>query len=98
MPLTITVAQLSQAVGLTVAGSPGPPHLAIVTRQLAVAEARIEMYAADAPDDVKNEAAIRFVGYLLDAPPAPRTPVNAFTHSGAKEMLSPWHEFAVAKV
>ena len=63
MALTLTVSQLSQAVRLTVTGSPAPPYLAIVTRQLAVAEDIIEAYANDdCPDDVKNEAAIRFVG------------------------------------
>ena len=62
------IAQLSQAIRLTVTGSPAPPYLAIVTRQLAVAEDTIEAYANDdCPDDVKNEAAIRFVGYLLEA-------------------------------
>ena len=96
MPLTITVAQLAEAVRLTVAGSPAPPFLAILTRQLAVAEARIEGYAVDAPDEVKNEAAIRFVGYLLEAPTAARTPQNAFVNSGAQALLSDWHDLAGA--
>ena len=38
----------------------------------------------DAPDDVKNEAAIRLVGYWLDRPPTP----NAFSLSGAQGLLS----------
>ena len=37
MALTLTVAQLSEAVRLTVSGSPAPPYLAIVTRQLSTA-------------------------------------------------------------
>ena len=99
--MALTVAQLSQAVGLTVTGSPEPPHLAIVTRQLAVAEHRIELYAPDAPPDVKDEAAIRLVGYLLDAPPYPRStyaPADAFRASGARELLAAWHEPAAATV
>ena len=96
MPLTISVAQLSQAVRLTVTGSPAPPYLAILTRQLAVATAQIELYAPDADDDTKNEAAVRMVGYLLDAPTANpsrnvSTPESAFRNSGAKGLLSPWH-------
>ena len=96
MPLTISVAQLSQAVRLTVTGSPDPPFLAILTRHLAVAEARIERYAEDAPDGVKDEAAVRFVGYLLDAPPVAATGStargsDAFSNSGAKALLSDWH-------
>ena len=45
MALTLTVAQLSEAVRLTVSGSPAPPYLAIVTRQLAAATEIIEGYA-----------------------------------------------------
>ena len=48
MPVTLTVAQLSEAVRLTVSGSPAPPYLAIVTRQLATATEIIEGYALDA--------------------------------------------------
>ena len=95
MPLTITVAQLSQAVRLTVTGSPAPPYLAILTRQLGVAEGVIESYVNDdCPDDVKNEAAIRMVGYMLEASPAARNPQNPFSYSGAKALLSRWHELA----
>ena len=103
MALTITVAQLSQALRLTVTGSPAPPYLAIITRQLAVAESQIEAYATAAPDDTKNEAAIRMVGYLLDAPTANpsrnvSTPEGAFRNSGAKSLLANWHDQATAKV
>ena len=97
MALTISIAQLSQAVRLTVTGSPDEPYLAILTRQLAAAEAIIEGYAVDAPDDVKNEAAIQLVGYLLDAPKA-RTPQSAFINSGAQALLAPWHEIVSALV
>ena len=98
MPLTITVAQLSEALRLTVSGSPDVPYLGIVTRQRSVAESIIEDYAnVDCPDDVKNEAAIRIVGYLLDAPTG-RSPQDAFTHSGAKSLLSRWHDISTAKV
>ena len=97
MPLTITVAQLSEAVRLTVSGSPAPPYLAILTRQLAVAAAHIEEYAPDAPDAVANEAARLIVGHLLDAPPG-RTPQSSFSHSGAKALLAPWHLVGYEKV
>ena len=103
MALTITISQLSQALRLTVTGSPAPPYLAIITRQLAVAESEIEGYAPAAPDDTKNEAAIRMVGYLLDAPTANpsrnvSTPEGAFRNSGAKPLLARWHDQATAKV
>ena len=55
MALTLTVAQLSEAVRLTVSGSPAPPYLAIVTRQLAAATEIVEGYALDdAPDNVSR--------------------------------------------
>ncbi len=103
MALTITVAQLSEALRLTVTGIPAVPYLGIVTRQLSVAENQIELYAPTADDDTKNEAAIRMVGYLLDAPTANpsrnvSTPESAFRNSGAKGLLSPWQDVVAAKV
>ena len=103
MALTITLSQLSEAVRLTVSGIPGPPFLNILTRQLAVAESQIEAYATAAPDNTKNEAAIRMVGYLLDAPnvnPSRNvsTPEGAFRNSGAKALLSPWHDMVTGMV
>ena len=93
MPLTITVAQISQAVRLTITGSPGPPYLAIVTRLLAVAEDIIEDYANDdCPDDVKNEAAIMFVGYRLAEEQRRQRSNDPFVNSGAKALLSRWHD------
>ena len=98
MAVTITVAQLSQALRLTVTGSADPPYLAIITRQLAAATATIESYANDdCPDEVMNESVIRFVGYLLDAPAVNvsrnvSTPEGAMRNSGAKSLLAPWHD------
>ena len=98
MAVTITVAQLSQALRLTVTGSADPPNLAIITRQLAVATARIESYANDdCPDEVMDESAIRMTGYLLDSEPVNpsrnvSTPENSFRNSGAQNLLAPWHD------
>ena len=74
MTLTITIGELSAAVRVTTDPTSGPPepYLTEMTRHLAVAEASIDRYAEDAPDVVKNEAAVRFVGYLLEAPPVSR--------------------------
>ena len=98
MALTLTVAQLSQAVGETVTGSPGPPHLAILARQLVGAEQRIEVYAPDAPDETKNLAAIQMIGWLREAPFASRNPASAFVYSGARDLLAPWRVPVVATV
>ena len=70
------------------------PYLSLLTRQLAAATEIIEGYADAASDDIKNEAAIRLVGYWFDKPAAP----NGFPASGAQDILARWHEPAVAKV
>ena len=96
MPLTITTAQLAAAIRLTAdaAVSPPEPQLTILHRQLRVAESEIDGYAFAAPDDTKDEAAIRMIGYLYDAPAtalnnAPQA--NPFRFSGAMALLSRWH-------
>ena len=105
MALTITVAELAAAVRVTASAAtpPAEPQLSILHRQLRVAEALIEDYANAAPDDVKNEAAIRMVGYLYDAPPANpsrnvSTPESSFRNSGALALLSRWHSLEYARV
>lgn len=105
MPLTITIGELSAAVRVTTDPLSGPPepYLTEMVRHLAVAEASIDRYAEDAPDDVKNEAAVRFVGYLLEAPPVSRlgattSGTDAFSNSGAKALLSGWHTLGSERV
>ena len=105
MALTITVAELAAAARVTASATTAPaePQLSILHRQLRVAEALIEDYANAAPDDVKNEAAIRMVGYLYDAPPANpsrnvSTPESSFRNSGALALLSRWHSLEYARV
>ena len=97
---TLTVAQLAAALRITTNAGVTPPEpiLGILTRQLAVAESRIDLYAPEAPDDTKDEAAIRMIGYLYDAPPVSRNPGMAFVLSGARELLSSWHDLAAALV
>jgi len=94
MALTITIPQLSAAVRVTATETtPAAPHLTILTRQLAVADNLITQYVgADTtvPDEVKNEAAVLIVGYLLDAPPVSANPQSAFELSGAMALLAPW--------
>ena len=97
--------QSAAAVRVTTDPTSGPPepYLTEMTRHLAVAEASIDRYAEDAPDVVKNEAAVRFVGYLLEAPPVSRlgattSGTDAFSNSGAKALLSSWHTLGSERV
>lgn len=105
MALTITVSEVAVAVRVSTDPLSGPaePYLTEITRQLAVADGLITSYADDAPDDVKNEAAARLVGYLLEAPSFSNnvnisTPTDAFRNSGAKSLLSPWRAISTARV
>ena len=94
MAVTISIAQLSQAVRLSVTGSPDPPYLAILTRNLAVATELVEARAPLAPEDSQNKAVVQLVGYWLDAPPAApgRFGYNAWQNSGAAQVLAPFIE------
>ena len=95
MAVTLTAAQLAEAVGVssTTAG-----------RLLAAASALVERYAADAPHAISNEAAIRTAGWLAEQPSAAiraeteavistsyaPSMQSALRHSGAMALLSPW--------
>ena len=95
MAVTITVAELAEAIGT---------DAATATRLLAVATALVERYAPDAPDAVSNEATIRAAGWLAEQPAAAirsesegdirtsyaTTAMSALRHSGGQALLSPW--------
>ena len=105
MALTITIAELAVALRIITSPSGGvpEPHLGILTRLREVAERKIERYAPEASEATKNEAAVRLVGYLFEAPPVNpsrnvSTPEGAFRNSGAKELLSDSHVLGTVKV
>lgn len=93
--MTVTAQQLADETGADVARA---------TRVLPVAVARVERYAPAAPEDVRDEAVMRFGGYLLGSdfggvrsesigPREVEYVTNhgpAFRHSGAAGLLSPW--------
>ncbi len=91
--MAVTVAQLAQALRLSDGTeAPTEPELSILNRLLGVAEAHVELLAPDAPEAVKDEAAIRMAGYLWDAPTAARGDAfaNAWLNSGAGSLVSRW--------
>ena len=91
MAVTLTAAQVAEAIR---ADSNDADVLRDITRLIRPASALILRNAPAAPDDIHNEALIRLVGYLWDAPFVPsvgRTvTVNALAASGATALLSPW--------
>ena len=93
--MAISPADLAVEIGTT---------LERAERLLMVVSALVERYAPDAPEKVKDEAAIRSAGYLVEQPSASvrsestgdlrtsfaASSVSALRHSGALALLSPW--------
>lgn len=85
MAVSLSIAELSAAirVGNT------DPEKAEVTRLLGYAQAEINRFATQAiPQGIENEAAVRIIGYLYDAPTTAYA--NVLTNSGAAAMLLPY--------
>ena len=95
MALTLTAAELAEAIGVDSAAA---------ARLLPVAKALVTRYAPDAPAAISNEAAIRCAGWLAEQPNAAITSetegdirtsyaptmTSALRHSGGMALLSPW--------
>ena len=95
MALTLTAAELAEAIGVDSAAA---------TRLLPVATALVTRYAPAAPAPISNEAAIRCAGWLAEQPNASITSetegdirtsyaptmTSALRHSGGMALLSPW--------
>ena len=103
MTLTLTATELASAIGV---------EEPLAARLLGVADAMIERYAPGAPSAIKNESAIRFAGWLSEAPSSGArredvgdistsyspTMTSGFRTSGALALLAPWivHDAGVA--
>ena len=95
MAVTITAAQLAEAVGV---------DSTTATRLLAVATALVNRYVSAAPDAITNEATIRCAGWLAEQPSAAirsetegdvstsyaPSMQSALRHSGAMALLTHW--------
>ena len=120
MAVSITPADLRAALGIAEIPAPADEdandrterealnarNAAVANRLRAVIVAEVQRYAAGAPADVQDEAALRMAGYLFaDEPGAkvwrrfdldeavslePRAPGSALRLSGAATLLSPW--------
>lgn len=91
--MAVTVTQLSAALrvgdGVT---APAEPQLSVLTRLLGVATATVSRVAPDAPEAVRDEAAIRMAAYLYDQPPTVQGDryANAWRNSGAASLVARW--------
>ena len=91
--MAVTVIQLAAALrlgdGVT---APTEPLLGILTRLSGVADATVELLAADAPDAVRDEAIVRYASYLYDMPNAPPGDryAAAWRNSGAAALVAGW--------
>ena len=60
---------------------------------LETAKAFVAKQSPDAPQAVKNEAMLRFIGYLFEIGPTAHIDQSGiWTRCGAKGLLSPWTE------
>ena len=95
MAVTITAAQLAEAIGT---------DSATATRLLPVGTELVNRYAPSTPDAIANESCVRVCGWLAEQPAAAirsdkigdietdfaPTHLSALRHSGAMALLSPW--------
>ena len=91
--MAVTVTQVAGALRIGDGRlAPPEPIAGTLTRLLAVSQATVERRAPDAPEDVRDEAAIRMCGYLFDAPEAAGGDryASAFRNSGAYALVSAW--------
>ena len=91
MAVTLTVQDL--AFGLRLVASTtatiAEPMLGVLTRTLGAATALVEGYAAEAPEAIQNEAALRLASYLYDTPPGySQRSQNPLRDSGAIALLT----------
>lgn len=107
MAVTITAAQLAPRI----VGNPDD-HRELVEGVLAAATARVLRYAPAAPDEIHNEAVVRFAGYLAGSEfgGISETTVGqqsvtyttnhaaAFRNSGAAGLLAPWRTHRAGNV
>ena len=91
--MAVTLAQVTAALRLgDGVEEPVEPVRGILSRAMAVATALVEKNAPDAPEDIRDEAAIRVAGFIFDAPMAAQGDRFAFAwrSSGAAGLLAPW--------
>ena len=91
--MAVDVEQLSAALRIGDGTTATPePTLSILTRLLGVGQAFVELRADGAPDDIKDEAAIRMAAYLWDQPTAGAAGryADAWRYSGASALVARW--------
>lgn len=90
--MALTVTQLAAALRVgNGTDAPPEPINGILTRLEGAARAMVKKLCKDAPEAVVDEATIRVVGYLFDAPPQDGTRyAHAIRNSGALSLISPW--------
>ena len=94
--IDIEVSDLYEALRLGSKGDTIPESVEnILTRLLAMASAKIEVFAPDAPVAVKNEAAIRTVGWMYDSHRDDIITTSHFRSSGAENLLSEWRNITI---
>ena len=95
--MAVTIEGLFQAINIGDENTSLVPEIATrLSSLLAAAQARVEKASAsDTPQEIKDEAITRMVGYLHDRPHWSDTgngQASAYHHSGAGALLAPWRK------
>ena len=90
--MAVTLAELAAALRLGSGAEPAEPVRGILSRALSVGQSLVEQHAPAAPEDIRDEAAIRVAGFIFDMPTAAQGDryAFAFRSSGAAGLLAPW--------
>lgn len=91
--MAVTVPELAAALRLTDgSAAPAEPLNGILTRLAGVSDALVTEYAPDAPEVVRDQAAVQLAAYLFDQPNAGAGMrySTAFRSSGAASLLTRW--------
>ena len=96
--ITLNVNELYSAMRLGIeTNTVGPDETKLIERLKAMADAKIKVYAPKAPQDMINQAAIMFITYVHDTE-RESSVKNPFVASGARSILSPWHEYIAVPI
>ena len=89
--MAITASDLAIELRLSVDGEDlDDAQTTVLERLVSVANSIVGRYASSAPDDVKDEAAIRIGAYLYDVPAGKGMATSALANSGAQSLLAMW--------
>ena len=96
--MAVTTQNLFEALRIGEGSDIPASILTILERHKATAETLVESYAPNAPEAIKDEAAIRIAAWLFDAPPVQSVTRSPLITSGAASLLTRYRERRAKRV